>query len=296
MQLLVNAILTGGLYSALAAGFSILYGVMNVMNVAHGAFIMVGAYISYTMFTTFNIDPFISLPISGLGLFILGFIFYRYVFKRIMGAGIFMGMVITYGFSLLLENIIMLIYSSNYRGITTAYSGKSFSMFDVIIPYTRLAIFLSALLLTVLIFLFMKYSRMGKSITAVSLNKYAASLVGIDINFIFNITFAIGTGLAGIAGGLLASVNIIYPQMGVSVLFKSFVVAVLGGLGNMSGVLIGGILLALFEVLGAQILGPNYFQLIGFLLMVLVLCIRPQGVLGRKFFASVTSKEIGTEG
>ena len=125
MQLFVNAILTGGLYSALAAGFSILYGVMNVMNVAHGAFIMFGAFISYTMFTTFNIDPFISLPISGLGLFILGFIFYRYVFKRIMGAGIFMGMVITYGFSMLLENIIMLIYSSNYRGISPAYSGKS---------------------------------------------------------------------------------------------------------------------------------------------------------------------------
>jgi len=295
MQLLMNAILTGALYATLASGFSILYGVMNVMNVAHGTFIMIGAYISYAMFITFGIDTFISLPICGMGLFIIGFVFYRYIFSRIMGVGIFMGMIVTYGFSMLLENIVLLIYASDYRGISAAYSGKYFTFLNINIPYIRLGVFLIACLITIILYLFMRYTKLGKTISAVSLNRYAASLVGIDINFVFNLTFAIGAALAGIAGGLLASVYIIYPQMGVSVLFKSFVVAVLGGLGNMTGVFIGGLLLALFEVLGAHILGPDYFQLIGFLLMVLVLCIKPEGVLGKKFFGAVTSKEIGTE-
>ncbi len=293
-QLLVNAILTGGLYSAIAMGFSILYGVMNVLNIAHGAFCMFGAYICYVMFTAFNIDPFLALPFCGLGLFILGFVFFRYFFARIISAGIFIGMVITYGFNMFLENSAILIWSPNYRGVLPSYAGKSFLVWGISIPYIRLGILLASCLISVLLFIFMKYSRTGKSINAVALNKYAAGLVGINVNLIYNLTFAIGAALAGIGGGLLAGIYSIYPQMGSSLLLKSFVVAVLGGLGNTSGVLIGGMVLALCEVLGAQILGPNYLQFVGFFLMVVILSVRPQGILGKKFYASVTAKEIGS--
>jgi branched-chain amino acid transport system permease protein len=294
MQLVVNALLNGGLYAALAMGFAILYGVMNVLNIAHGAFIMLGAYICYWMVTLLNFDPFLTLPFCALGLFILGYVFQRVVMVRILGAGIFMGMIITYGLQMFLENVALLAWSSNYRGITTSYAGKGLLLGDISIPYIRLGVFFASCFTAVAIFIFMKYTRIGKAIKAVALNKYAASLVGINIKYIYELTFAIGAALAGIGGGLLGSVYSIYPQMGGPIMFKSFVVAVLGGLGNIAGVIVGGLVLSFAEVVGAELIGPNYLQFIGFTLMVIILCIRPQGIMGKRFYAQVTAKEIGS--
>ena len=290
-QTIINGILLGGLYACIGVAFSLLYGVMNLLNLAHGSLIMIGGYISFFAFQRLGLDPFASLPLSMAVLFVIGYLTQRLIINRVINANVFMVMILTFGLDLLLINIALLLWSADYRSITPSYASLGFHFGGVVIPFLRLAAFVTALLLTGGLTLFMSRTRTGQAIQATALDRYAARLVGIDIMNIYALTFGISSALAGAAGTLLALVLPIYPDMGGSLTVKAFIIAVLGGLGGLYGALVGGLVLGIVELVGAYIFGPTYQVVIGLVILLLVLIFRPQGLVGKRFFSEVAASD-----
>jgi branched-chain amino acid transport system permease protein len=288
LQTLVNGILLGGLYACIGVAFSLLYGVMNLLNLAHGSLIMIGGYISFFAFQRLGVDPFLSLPLSMISLFIIGYLIQRVIINRVVDTNIFMVMILTFGIDLILVNVALLLWSADYRTLNTAYSSQNVQIGPVVIPFLRLAVFCAALLLTAALALFMRFTGTGQAIQATALDRYAARLIGIDVMQIYAVTFGISAALAGAAGTLLAMVMPIYPEVGGPLTLKAFIVAVLGGLGGLYGALVGGILLGVVELVGAYVIGPSYQVGVGVAMLLAVLIFRPQGILGKRFFSEVT--------
>lgn len=284
IQQLINGLLIGGVYAIIGVGFSLVYGVMGIINLAHGSLIMLGAYVTFQVFTSFGIDPFLGIIFSTLIMFLLGYLQQRYIINRVTRFGLPMTIVLTYGIDLVLINLALLIWSSDYRAVAPSYVGNGISLGNVVIPSVRLIIFVSSIIITGLLYLFLYRTRTGKAIRATALHREGAQLVGVDIEKIYAITFAVGSGLAGAGGSLLSMIFTITPFMGVPILSKAFAVAVLGGLGNITGAVLGGIVLGVAEAAGVALAGTQYQQMMGYLILLLVLIIRPQGLMGRRFF------------
>src|SRR5215210_4235044 len=286
-QVIVNGLLLGGIYAAVGVGFSLTWGVLNIINIAHGAMVMLGAYITFLLFSQLGLDPFLSIPASMLVLFLLGYVLQRFLINRVIPHGVFMTLVLTFGLSLFLIDMALLFFSGDYRSVTPSYAGSGLSLGGVIVPYQRLGAFLISILIVGLLNVYLGRSKTGRAIRATALNRQAAQLVGVDIARIYAVTFGIGAALAGAAGSLLAVTITITPYMGSVFIGKAFVIATLGGLGTVQGALIGGLVLGLAESLGAALIGPSYQQAIGFGILLLVLIFRPEGIMGKQFFAEV---------
>jgi branched-chain amino acid transport system permease protein len=286
-QSLLNGLLLGGVYACVGIGFSLVWGVTNVINLAHGVMITLGAYVTFWAYRGLGLDPFLSLPLAMTVMAGLGYLIQRHLVNLVVKSGVFMTLILTFGVQLVLIDSALFLFSGDYRAVTPSYGGSGLDLGSVVIPYVRVAIFAVGLLLTGLLHLFMTRTRTGNAIRATALNKDAAQLVGVDIGRIYAVTFAIGAALAGAAGSLLSTLYTITPVMGQPLLGKAFVIACLGGLGTMWGSLIGGIILGLAETAGAAVIGPAYQQAISFGLLVLILVVRPEGIVGKKFFAEV---------
>jgi branched-chain amino acid transport system permease protein len=287
LQSLVNGILLGGVYACVGIGFSLVWGVTNVINLAHGAMITLGAYVTFWAYQGLGFDPFLSIPLAMLTMGVLGYGIQRYLVNLVVRTGVFMTLILTFGIQLVLIDTALFLFSGDYRAVTPSYGGTGLDLGAVVVPYVRLAIFLIGLLLTFVLHLFMTRTRTGNAIRATALNRDAAQLVGVDIGRIYAVTFGIGAALAGAAGALLSTLYTITPVMGQPLLGKAFVIACLGGLGTMWGSLIGGLILGLAETVGAVTIGPAYQQALSFGLLVLILAVRPEGIVGQKFFAEV---------
>lgn len=287
LQSFVNGLLLGGVYGCVGLGFSLVWGVTNVINLAHGAMIMLGAYVAFWAFRGLGLDPFLALPLAVVALGALGYAVQHYLVNFVVRSGVFMTLILTFGLQLVLIDAALFAFTGDYRAVTPSYSGSGVELGPVVVPYVRVAIFVVSLLLTWSLHLFMTRTRTGNAIRATALNKDAAQLVGVNIGRIYAITFALGAGMAGAAGTLLSTLYTITPVMGQPMLGKAFVIACLGGLGTMWGSLIGGIVLGLAETVGAGLIGASFQQAISFGLLVLILVIRPEGIAGKKFFAEV---------
>ncbi|HEY8416453.1 MAG TPA: branched-chain amino acid ABC transporter permease [Limnochordales bacterium] len=286
-QIVVNGLLTGGLYALVAVGFSLVWGVMNVVNIAHAAYIMLGAYMSYWLFRLFNWDPFLSIPVSMAALFVLGYLVASLVLNRVIRFGLVMTLVLTFGIDLILQNAALMLWSADYRSVTPAYAGQGLAIGGVMVPYVRLAVFLLAVLFVVLFSLFLSKTRVGNAIQATALNPGAAELTGVRIERIYALTYAIGAALAAAAGSMISVVYTIQPQVGNVFLTRAFVITVLGGLGSIPGALLGGVILGLAESFATVTVGVGWSEAVSFALLVLILIVRPQGLLGRRFFGGV---------
>jgi branched-chain amino acid transport system permease protein len=286
-QSVVNGLLLGGVYGCIGLGFSLVWGVTNVINLAHGALIMLGAYVAFGAFRGLALDPFLALPLAVVVIGALGYVLQRYLINFVVRSGVFMTLILTFGLQLMLIDGALFLFTADYRAVTPSYGGAGFELGPVVVPYVRLAIFAVSLLLTGLLHLFMTRTRTGNAIRATALNKDAAQLVGVNIGRIYAITFGLGAALAGAAGTLLSTLYAITPVMGQPLLGKAFVVACLGGLGTMWGSLIGGLILGLAETVGAGLVGPSFQQAISFGLLVIILVMRPEGIAGKRFFAEV---------
>ena len=284
---MVNGLLTGGLYALVAVGFSLVWGVMNVVNIAHAAYIMLGAYMSYWLFRLFNWDPFLSIPVSMAALFVLGYLVASLVLNRVIRFGLVMTLVLTFGIDLILQNAALMLWSADYRSVTPAYAGQGLAIGGVMVPYVRLAVFLLAVLFVVLFSLFLSKTRVGNAIQATALNPGAAELTGVRIERIYALTYAIGAALAAAAGSMISVVYTIQPQVGNVFLTRAFVITVLGGLGSIPGALLGGVILGLAESFATVTVGVGWSEAVSFALLVLILIVRPQGLLGRRFFGGV---------
>ena len=287
LQSLINGLLLGGVYACVGIGFSLVWGVANVINLTHGALIMLGAYVTFWAFRLGGIDPFLAIPLAMASTAVIGYAIQRFLVNYVVKIGVFMTLILTFGLQLVLIDSALFAFTGDYRSVTPSYAGAGFDLGGAVIPYIRIGIFAVGLLLTWLLHLFMTYTKTGNAIRATALNKEAAQLVGVNIGHIYAVTFALGAALAGAAGAMLSTLYAVTPVMGNPMLGKAFVIACLGGLGNMWGSLVGGLVLGLAETAGAGLIGPSFQQAISFGLLVLILAIRPEGIVGKKFFAEV---------
>jgi branched-chain amino acid transport system permease protein len=282
LQVLINGILLGGLYGIMALGMSLIWGVMNIVNIAHGALIMLGAYLTFWTFTLWGWDPFAALPGTILVLFAYGYLLQRLVLNLVVRAQLFLTLLITFGVEVVMVNLARMFWSADLRQVTPAYAGANFSVGGLTIPYVRLWVFVTTVVLSVSFLLLLERTRLGRAIRATAEELRAARLTGIPVAHIYAVTFGLGAALAGAAGGLWGMLFPITPIMGGALTLKSFVVAVLGGLGTMMGAIVGGLVLGLAESFSATYLGPTYPNAISFGLLVLILILRPAGILGRR--------------
>jgi len=280
-QILVNGILLGGLYGLMALGMGLVWGVLNIVNLAHGALIMLGGYAVYYLYTKGGIDPFAALPIAMVLLFLFGYLLQRFLLNLIVRSAQLNTLLITFGLDVVYVYLAQLLFSADFRTINPPYAGSNIDVGGVTIPYAQLAAFLVAIFLAAILFLFLDRTRTGRAIRATAQNLTAARLYGVNPRRIYALTFGTGAALAGAAGGLYGVVSQITPYIGVTLTAKSFVIAILGGLDKPIGVILGGLLLGIAEAMTALYLDPTFTDIISFGLLVLVLVAKPAQILGR---------------
>lgn len=281
LQVLVNGILQGGLYAIVALGLALVWGVLNIVNLAHGAFIMLGAYISWYTFHWWGLDPFLGLPLTAVVMFGLGYAIQRGLLNLIVRAPMFNTLLITFGLEVVLTYLAQLVFSADFRTINPVYSGHNTTVFGITIPLVRLAACVVAILLTLVMWYFLLHTRLGRAIRATAQNLSAARLYGVEPRHLYAVTFGLGLALAGAAGGLYGTVSQINPYIGATLTAKSFAIAIIGGLDTPLGVIVGGLILGLIESLTTLYVGPTYADVASFGVLILVLIIRPTGILGR---------------
>jgi len=283
-QILINALVLGCLYACIAIGFSLVWGVLNVINLIHGSFIVLGAYLAWSLYQGFHVSPWYALVIAAPLFFVLGYVIQRVILNRVITAPVLVTLTMTFGLDLILNNAMIYYFKADYRKLSLTPPMGSVSIFDVVVPIDRLVATVAALALTGVLYLILRRLRVGRAIVAVRLDRDAAVLMGVDVNSIYAIAFGLGAALAGCAGVLMALIFPISPLTSTAYLGKAFVVCVLGGLGSVSGALAGGLLLALIEGVGSAMFGPAHATTLSFALLIVFLILRPQGLLGRKGF------------
>jgi branched-chain amino acid transport system permease protein len=274
-QILVNGVLLGGLYGLMALGMALVWGVLNIVNLAHGAFIMLGGYAVYFLFTGAGIDPFAALPLAMLGMFVFGYLVQRCILNLIVRSALLNTLLITFGLDVVLTYMAQLAFSADFRAINPSYAGANVTLAGITIPLARLAAFLVAVLLAALLWLLLNKTQLGRAIRATAQNLTAARLYGVDPRQLYAVTFGIGAALAGAAGGLYGVVAQITPYIGASLTAKSFVIAIIGGLDNPLAVVAAGLVIGIAESATSLYLGPTFTDVISFGLLVLILVARP---------------------
>jgi branched-chain amino acid transport system permease protein len=279
-QIILNGLMLGAIYACIAVGFSLVWGVLNIINMLHGGFIILGGYLTFFSWMHFGIHPFVSLfPVATL-LFGLGYVLQRALINQVISKPVLTTLTLTFGLEMILYNTMNLLFTATPRRV--ALDMGVLNLGDLLLPYDRLASMVLALLLTGLLFLTMRKSKIGRAIVAVRMDKDAASLMGINVPQIYAITFGIGAFMAGACGAIVAVIFPISTSLTGVFLGKAFVICVIGGLGTVPGALVGGLALGLIESITGFWFGPQNAILIGFVLMLVLLVVRPTGLLGRK--------------
>lgn len=286
LQATLYGLLQGGLLALIAVGFSLVWGVMNIVNLAHGAFVVLGAYLAWEMRDALGLDPFLGMFVAAAVLFVLGYAIQRCVTNLVVNAPIFITLLLTFGLELLVVQGMNIIFTANYRSIPTSYASRSIALGGVHLPVGRLLAFGVAVVVTLLLVALITRTRTGLSITATGMDRGAARLMGIRARHVYALTFGLAAALAGMAGAMVGTVGTFNPSDAAQYTLLSFVIAVLGGLGNMYGALVGGVLLGLVEAWGGQYLPGTWVNAIAFGVLVLVLIFRPSGLVGRAFYAA----------
>lgn len=286
LQATLYGLLQGGLLALVAVGFSLVWGVMNIVNLAHGAFVIVGAYIAWEVSDQLGIDPFLGMFVSALVLFVAGYLLQRFVINLVVNAPIFITLLLTFGVNLLLVQGMNIVFSADFRSIATSYASDSVRLGDVQLPLGRMLAFGVTIAVTLLLVLLITRTRTGLSIMATGMDRGAARLMGIRARHVYALTFGLACAMAGMAGAMVGMVGTFHPADAAGFTLFSFVIAVLGGLGNMYGALFGGLLLGLVEAWGGQYLSGTWVNAIAFLVLVLVLIFRPSGLVGRAYYAA----------
>jgi branched-chain amino acid transport system permease protein len=276
-QVIISGLLAGALYAMVALGLGLIFGVMRVLNVAHGPILMLGAYTTFWLFQRFGLNPYLSLLVSMPLLFVLGMVVQRALVARVVDAPELSSLLLTFGISIALVNLAQLAFTSDLRSVE--YVTGSFILGPFALSKSRVIACAFAGVITLGAFLFLRKTRLGKAIRAVSQSREVAQVCGIDVHGIHMIAFGIACALAAAGGSLIAVMVAIQPDMGQIYTFKSFLVIVLGGAGSYPGALLGGLLLGLIEQLSSLFLTTQINEAVAYVLLVLVLLVRPTGIL-----------------
>jgi branched-chain amino acid transport system permease protein len=280
VQSLTSGLLTGALYAMIGIGLTVVFGVMRIINLAHGELVMLGMFGAFWGQALWKLDPFLSLLLWVPVMFLGGVLVYRFLLRKIIPGGELNTLLYTAGLSLLIANLALFAWTGDYRTISLSYGQEPIRPFGISIAVPLALAFALALAITAALWLFLSRSDLGRAIRATSQNGEAAVLMGIDVERVAMVTFGLGTALAGAAGVLLAPSLYLYPTVGELLIVKCFVVVVLGGLGSVPGAIAGGLLLGVVESLGAVYVSSTYKDGIGFVLFLGVLLFRPSGLFG----------------
>jgi len=276
-QVVISGLLAGSLYAMVALGLGLIFGVMRVLNVAHGPMLMLGAYTTFWLFHWLGLSPYLSLLVSMPALFVVGVVLQRLLVRRVVDAPELSSLLLTFGVSIALVNLTQLAFTSDLRSVE--YLTGAFILGPFAFSKSRVIACAFAILITAGAFWFLQKTRLGKAIRAVSQSREVAQVCGIDVQRIHMLAFGVASALAAAGGSLVAVMVAIQPEMGQMYTFKSFLVIVLGGAGNYPGALLGGLLLGLVEQLSSLFLTTQVNEAVAYILLVLVLLVRPTGLL-----------------
>jgi branched-chain amino acid transport system permease protein len=280
LQTLVNGVVLGSLYACLAVGFSLVWGVLNVINMLHGSLIILGGYITFFAWHSYGIHPFYALPAVALLMYVLGYLTQLLMINRVVDQPVLTTLTLTFGLDLILYNFMTVYYTATPRRVILDLG--TLDLGGIVIPVDRLVGMMLALALTGMLFLVLRRSRVGRAIVAVRMDSAAAALMGIKVDRIYAVTFGIGALMAGAAGAVFAILYPVTTNVSGTYLGKAFVVCVIGGLGSVPGALVGGIVLGIIESFAGQFFGPQHALTVGFLLMLALLVVKPTGLTGIK--------------
>jgi branched-chain amino acid transport system permease protein len=280
LQTLVNGIVLGALYACLAVGFSLVWGVLNIINMLDGSLIVFGGYLTFFAWHSYGIHPLLALPAVALLMYAIGYVTQLLMINRVIDQPVLTTLTLTFGLDLILYNFMTVYYTATPRRVTLDLG--ALDLFGIAIPVDRLFGMALALALTGLLYLMMRRSRIGRAIVAVRMDSAAAALMGIKVDRIYAITFGIGALMAGATGAIFAMVYPVTTNLSGAYLGKAFVVCVIGGLGSVPGALAGGLVLGVVESFAGQFFGPQHALTVGFLMMLIILMVKPTGLTGIK--------------
>lgn len=285
MQAAISGILMGGVYGLLSSGLCLIFGVMEMVNFAHGQLVMMGMYTTYWLFVLFRMDPILSLIITMPIFFVLGLLVESFLVERMLKMPAFVSglaqMSLMIGLALILENTALFFWSANFRSVTTSYSDATIRLVGLFISVSRLVAFVAAVIITFVLTVFLKFSDQGLALRATIQDKEAAQLMGINIKRMRMLAWGLGAALAGGAGSIITLYIYIYPTIGFDFIITMFIIVTLGGLRSFTGSFVGGIIIGLSESLSVMFLPLDLRELVPFTLFILVLMYKPEGLFGR---------------
>ncbi|MGI6096815.1 MAG: branched-chain amino acid ABC transporter permease [Dethiobacteria bacterium] len=280
LQSIISGILVGGIYALISIGLTLIFGIVRIVNFAHGEFLMLGMYFTYFVFTYLGIDPYLAILLVVPLMFFLGAITHKLVIKPVLRGTSMQHILVTVGLMFFFQNIALLLWTADYRTVRTDLSSQVLRFGNINIGMPRLLAFLVAIAVTIGIYLFLKHTYLGKAIRAVSMDRQGAMLMGINIDFIYTFAFALGIALVGLAAAMMSPIYYVFPTVGPMFEVVAFVVVVLGGLGNFTGALLGGLLIGLVESFSGFFIAPALKEAIYFAIFIVVLAIKPSGLFG----------------
>jgi branched-chain amino acid transport system permease protein len=279
-QAVVNGLLIGGIYALVSIGVTLIFGVVKIVNFAQGEFVMIGMYITFFLATAFGIDPLLSLLVSMPALFVIGVLVQYFLIRRVLALGDMPQIFLTFALSLLLMNLALLLFSANYRTVQTPYSELTLHVGPLYFAVAKLIAFIIAMLLSALLWLFLHGTDLGRAMRAAAQNREVAMLMGINPDRVFCVAVGVALALAGAAGSLLMPFYPAYPLVGQVFVLMAFVAVVLGTLGNITGALIASLMMGVAESLGVQFVGADSGLIVVFVMLLLTLAFRPNGLFG----------------
>lgn len=282
LQTIVNGLFTGGIYALVAVGLTLIYGVMLILNFAHGEFLMLGMYLAYWGFTSFHIDPYLAAPLAALIVFGFGALIQRTLIQRVLNSHPLSQIVLLLGVSTLIMGLVQFFLSANPRNIHVAYETAVIPFAGLRFSIPKMVAFFSAMFISIGLYLFLQVTKTGKAIRAVSQSRPAALLMGINVNFIYMLTFGIGTAVTAVGGVLLTPTYTLVPTAGQAFSVIAFVVVVLGTMGNFIGAFLGGLIIGVVEAFAGFYLGGDVKIIASMLVFILILLLKPAGLFGRK--------------
>ncbi len=281
LQSVLSGVLVGGVYALIGIGLTLIFGVMRVINFAHGELVMLGMYASWILFSRLGWDPFLSIAAVAPLLFLWGALLQTTVINRVLGALPQNQILLTIGLGLVMSNAVMLAFTSDYRILTTSYSSASFRLLGLSVSQPLLISFVITVAITAGLVLFLLRTDTGQAIRATAQDREAAQLMGINVQRMSVLAFGLGAALAGTAGALVSPTYYIFPQVGSAFTLKAFVIVVLGGMGSVAGATLGGILIGVVESLAAVYVASGLKELVVFVLFLVLLLVKPSGLLGK---------------
>jgi branched-chain amino acid transport system permease protein len=281
-QLVVSTILLGGIYALIAVGLTLIFGVMRVVNFAHGEFLMLGMYLAFWAFALLHLDPYLTLVLALPLLFAGGWLSYRVVMRPVVGASHNVQVFTTVGLSIALQNLALVLWTADSQFVRTSYYTAVLRLGSAVLNVAQVVAFAVAAIFTAALFAFLRWSYTGKIMRATAQDRQAASLMGIDTGRVYALTWAVGITCVGVAGVLLAPIYPVYPTVGLQFVLIAYVAVVLGGLGDMAGALIASLIVATVEVVGSYVIGTAWKEVLYLLLFIAILLVRPAGLFGQR--------------